>query len=83
MKTIARVLLIALIEIVLGQCKKDTGPYVKIEDDNFRNALIERGVDKNDDGMISTSEAIEVTFLDVSWYNISDLKGIEAFMLLN
>ena len=82
MKTITRVLLLALIVVVLSQCKKDTLPSA-IPDKNFLNALIERGVDKNGDGIISTGEAAEVTFLDVSYCSISDLKGIEAFINLD
>ena len=80
MKTIVKVLLITLIVQVLSQCKKDTVPAVIIPDNNFLNALIERGVDKNGDGIISTGEAAELTFLDVSSCSISDLKGIEAFI---
>ena len=83
MKTIVKVLLIALIVSVLGQCKKDTNLYVTIPDDNFLNALIVRGVDKNGDGIISTGEAAEITFLNIFGRNISDLKGIEAFVNLD
>ena len=35
------------------------------------------------DGIISTDEAAEITFLNVSYCNISDLKGIEAFVNLD
>ena len=68
---------------MLVQCKKETVPAVTITDNNFLNALIEQGVDKNDDGIISTAEADLVHFLDVSYRNISDLKGIEAFINLD
>jgi hypothetical protein len=80
MKTIIKVLLISLIVIVLSQCKKEH--YVNIPDNDFLNALIKQGVDKNDDDIISPSEAAEITYLDVSNCNISDLKGIEAFVNL-
>jgi len=83
MKAIVKVLLMSLIVFVLSQCKKDTNPYVTIPDDNLLNALIERGVDKNGDGIISTDEAAQVHTLDVSHNNISDLKGIEAFVNLD
>ena len=79
MKTITRVLLLALIVVVLSQCKKDTLPST-LPDKNFLNALIARGVDKNSDGTISAGEAAEVTFLNLNSCSISDLKGIEAFI---
>jgi len=47
------------------------------------NALIERGIDINGDCIISTDEAAQVHFLDVSWCSISDLKGIEEFVNLD
>ena len=68
--------------IVLSQCKKEP-ESINIKDDNFLNALIEKVVDKNGDGIISTGKAAEVTFLDVSYCNISDLKGIEGFINMN
>ena len=82
MKTIVKVLLIALIVPVISQCKKDP-ESINIKDDNFLNALIGRGVDKNNDGIISPTEAEGVTFLNVCSCNISDLKGIEAFVNLD
>jgi Leucine-rich repeat (LRR) protein len=83
MKTIVKILFIILIAELLSQCKKDTIPYVTITDDNFLTALIKRGVDKNSDSIISNDEAAEITFLDVGSHNISDLKGIEAFVNLD
>jgi len=53
MKTIAKVLLITLILAVLCQCKKET-ESINIEDNNFLTALIELGIDKNGDGIITT-----------------------------
>ena len=75
-------MIIVLIVSVLSQCKKDTLPST-IPDKNFLNALIERGVDKNGDGIISTGEAAEVTFLNVNSCSISDLKCIEGFINMN
>ena len=82
MKTIVKVLLVVLSVLALSQCKKDP-ESINIKDDDFLNALIERGVDKNNDGIISPGEAAEVTSLNVSYCNISDLKGIEAFVNLD
>ncbi len=81
MKIVFRVLQITLIATVLSQCKKET-ESINIKDNNFLTALIELGIDKNGDGIITTVEAAEVTSLDVSNRNISDLKGIEAFVNL-
>jgi hypothetical protein len=82
MKTIIKILLITLIAAILSQCKKEP-ESINIKDDNFLNALIELGVDKNSDGIISTVEAAEINYLDVSSDSISDLKGIEAFVNLD
>ena len=59
-----------------------TEPVVKIPDQNFLNALIEAGVDTDDNGFISHVEAQAITSLDVSEKNISDMTGIEAFINL-
>jgi Leucine-rich repeat (LRR) protein len=55
---------------------------IKIPDDNFLNALKEKGVDTDGNGKINTDEAEAITVLDVSENNISDLTGIEAFVNL-
>jgi hypothetical protein len=55
---------------------------INIPDANFLNALIGQGVDANDDGMISYTEAEAVTDLNVGGKGISDLTGIEAFINL-
>lgn len=53
---------------------------VYIPDDNFLNALIEEGVDLNNDGKIQLVEAEYVTKkLDVRGESITDLTGIKAF----
>ena len=81
MKAMPYVLLlpVALIAL-LTQCEKE--PIVNIPDENFLNALIDLGVDKNGDGTINPSEAEEILTLNVSSYGISDLTGIEAFVNL-
>jgi len=56
--------------------------YVKnvfIPDTAFLNALIEMGLDKNGDSLISHAEADSIHFLDISDREISDLMGVEAF----
>ncbi|HUH74491.1 MAG TPA: T9SS type A sorting domain-containing protein [Chitinophagales bacterium] len=56
---------------------------VNIPDANFKNALITLGIDKNGDGEIQESEALEVTYLTIPYNNISDLTGIEFFKNLS
>ena len=75
--------MVALMIVLLSQCKKDPELFVSIVDDNFLNALIERRVDVNGDSIISRDEAEIITFLDISSENISDLTGIEAFVNLD
>ena len=52
---------------------------VNVPDAIFKAALIELGIDTNEDGEISHAEAQAITSLDVRDKNISDLSGIEAF----
>ncbi|MCP4312343.1 MAG: T9SS type A sorting domain-containing protein [Bacteroidetes bacterium] len=56
---------------------------VNIPNANFLAALIEKGIDTNEDGLISTTEAEVATYLDVSAKNISDMTGIESFINLD
>ncbi|MGB3342583.1 MAG: hypothetical protein WBA61_01595, partial [Aequorivita sp.] len=53
---------------------------VNIPDVNFKNALIEEGVDTNGDGEIQISEAAAVINLNVNGKGISSLEGIESFV---
>ena len=55
---------------------------IDIPDKNFKWALIQQGVDKNDDGEISKAEAMAVEDLWVNGYGIIDLTGIENFVIL-
>ena len=83
MKTVFyKVLLIFIVPIVFTHCEKEPGPKITIPDANFLNALINQGVDKNGDGVISPAEAKAITDLRVSGAAISDLTGIEAFVNL-
>jgi hypothetical protein len=52
---------------------------IDIPDANFKNALISEGVDTNNDGEISVSEAEATTGLSISGLSISSLEGIENF----
>ena len=55
---------------------------VNIPDANFKNALLNHNpvIDTNGDGEIQVSEAEAVLVLDLSYGNISDLTGVEAFI---
>ena len=54
---------------------------VNIPDDNFKNALLENfyPIDTNNDGEIQVDEAEEATIILVSFDDISNATGIEAF----
>jgi Leucine-rich repeat (LRR) protein len=83
MKTIIKVLLMISVVAIFSQCEKDDDPFVTIPDNNFLNTLIKLGIDKDGDGIISKVEASEVTFLNVIDCDISNLKGIDAFVNLD
>lgn len=68
--------------IFLLACSFLNAQIVNIPDINFKNALIEAGVDTNSDGEIQVSEAEVVMNLNVSYKNISSLEGIENFLNL-
>ena len=57
---------------------------VTIPDANFKNALVELGVDTNEDNEIQVNEAADYTgvagSMSLSNRNISDITGIEAFV---
>lgn len=60
----------------------DSIPLI-ILDPELLEALITEGVDTNNDGSISRTEAERVTRLDVSDRGITDLSGLEAFVHLD
>ncbi|HLW31532.1 MAG TPA: T9SS type A sorting domain-containing protein [Aequorivita sp.] len=55
---------------------------VNIPDINFKNALIEAGVDTNGDGEIQVSEAEAVINLNISFKDIQSMEGIQSFINL-
>ena len=87
LKTACRILLLALAFVaIFTRCDKEPEPEPQpenvIRDVNFHEALLERGFDTNGDGMISSSEAAAVDYLDVSACGITSFNGIEAFIHL-
>jgi len=70
--------------LILSGCKKDEPlpDIVDIPDENFLNALIEKGVDRNGDSSISYKEAEVVIILELMNRKIINMAGIEAFVNL-
>jgi hypothetical protein len=65
--------------LLIVQCAFSQNVY--IPDENFKNRLIELGIDTNNDGEISYEEAAAVTGeLNLSTQQIADATGIEAFI---
>lgn len=62
--------------IVSNQLNAQT---INFPDPNFKNAILENGVDLDKDQEIQLHEAESVTVLTVSSKGITDLTGIEAF----
>jgi Leucine-rich repeat (LRR) protein/C1A family cysteine protease len=56
---------------------------IRYSDTSFINALIDKGVDTNDDGWISYGEAAATISINVSGKGICDLTGIEYFTNLD
>ncbi|MCD4794969.1 MAG: T9SS type A sorting domain-containing protein [Bacteroidales bacterium] len=54
-----------------------------VPDDNFEQALIDLGYDTVLDDYVPTTNINEITFLDVTILNISNLTGIEDFTALS
>ena len=72
--------LVSAVTLLCTQCEVfEPEPDVNIPDEAFLNALIDLGIDRNEDGAISPSEAEEIPHIDVSDRGISDMTGIEAF----
>ena len=89
MKKLIFILLTALTLIVSG-CKYDEPeipgdePEIsvdKIPDPKFRDYVL-RHFDTDNDGEISTAEALEVTVIDVARFGIKSLEGIQYFINL-
>ena len=55
---------------------------INIPDKNFKQALIELGIDKNKDNQISYQEVKGITSLNIVGKKITDLTGLENFISL-
>ena len=56
--------------------------HIVFNDANLLSALISAGVDSNNDGNISITEATTPTYLYLTNYNITDISGMEHFVNL-
>ena len=74
------------ISLLIASCKtKDVTPTdVQIPDKFFEQELIDKGIDKDKtvNGQMAYSDALTVDSLYLASYDISSLKGIEAFINL-
>lgn len=78
MKMLQRLISITLLlTLLLISCEKNNDP--EFPDSNLYQALLEKGMETNNDGIISKYEAEYITLLNLSEYDISDLSGIELF----
>ncbi len=71
-----------ILALVIFSTLNNFAQIVDIPDINFKNALIEDGIDTNNDGEIQVSEAEVILNLNVSSENIFSLEGIQSFINL-
>ena len=87
MKKVKKIVAIIIISVILMNfnCLILNRTYainegnIDFEDDNFKKALIEEGVDTNQDGEISFEEAMAIRELHLWDKNISSISGIKYF----
>ncbi|RLD73933.1 MAG: T9SS C-terminal target domain-containing protein, partial [Bacteroidetes bacterium] len=56
--------------------------YTAIPDTNFKQALVELGIDNEIDNQVLTTDINTLTDLNIIYKNISDLTGIQDFVSL-
>ncbi len=69
-----------ILALVIFSTLNNFAQIVNIPDINFKNALIEDGIDTNNDGEIQVSEAEVIISLNVGFKEISSLEGIQSFV---
>jgi hypothetical protein len=74
--------ILLLISLFMGL--EITAQITNIPDQNFEQHLIDEGIDSDGtiNGQVLTSDISGVENLDLSWKNLTDLTGIEAFQSL-
>ena len=70
---------IQLFSLIIISFNFVTAQTTAIPDPAFEQALIDLGYDDNIDGVVTTSNIVDVPYLDVSMKNIQDLTGIQDF----
>ena len=81
MRTIFKIYFFLTLLLFFSSCEKeDTTIGTSM---SLLSALINRGIDTDGDGRISTSEARAVTYLDISNEAVTDLGGIDSFTNLD
>ena len=78
----SKIMKIYLFTLFLGLSFLSNAQFTTIVDANFEQALINLGYDNILDSSVLTSNVDTITFLDVSYQNISNLSGIEGFSSL-
>lgn len=68
--------------LFLLSCTFLNAQIVNIPDANFKNALIDEGVDTNNDGEIQVSEAEVVLNLNVSFKDILSMREYKVSLIL-
>jgi Leucine-rich repeat (LRR) protein len=67
----------------VGSCERFSADPVQIPDVAFLEGLLELGIDRNNDGIVSTWEAEKVQKIELWPRGIGNLIGIEAFVNLD
>lgn len=66
----------SILFLMLNSC---IAQKIQIKDENLKKAILEEGIDKNNNGIFEEDEINLVTKLKFAEKNISDLSGIEIF----
>ena len=75
--------MLGVIILILPAFAQSGDEIVNIPDTAFLYALIDAGVDTNEDSLISFNEAEAVNNLWIMGRGITDMTGIEAFVMLD
>jgi hypothetical protein len=71
-----KTIIISILFLILNSC---SAQKIEIKDENLKKAILELGIDKNNNGIFEEDEVNIVTKLKLDEKNISDLSGIEKF----
>ena len=71
-----KTIIISILFLIINSC---SAQKIEIKDANLKKAILELGIDKNNNGIFEEDEVNIVTKLKLDEKNISDLSGIEKF----